>query len=115
MPDRAGVVVGEPAPVEAVCVDAVPFLARDLAGLAADAQRGVGEESRCSPCDSSVPSCVLTIALQQSIQLLQRSLALAARPGHEIAHQRLGFHDAHVGLLGDGEQIVGDVAGDHAL
>ena len=40
----AGVVVGETEPCQAVLGDAVPFLAGHLAGLAADADAGVGEE-----------------------------------------------------------------------
>src|SRR5260221_2051906 len=44
--ERAGVVVTEAAPGEAVFRYAVPFLAGNLAGLAADAQRGVGEKCR---------------------------------------------------------------------
>ena len=42
--ERAGVVVGRAEQVEPVVGDAVPFLARDLARLAADADRRVGEE-----------------------------------------------------------------------
>jgi hypothetical protein len=42
--DRAGVVVGEAGPVHAIGFNAVPFLAGDLAGFAADAESGVGEE-----------------------------------------------------------------------
>src|SRR4029450_6870390 len=44
-PQGHGVVVGVPAQAEGpVLGDHVPFLAGDLAGLAADAHRGVGEE-----------------------------------------------------------------------
>ena len=41
----ARVVVGQPEQVQAVLGDDVPLLARDLARLAADAERGVGEEA----------------------------------------------------------------------
>ena len=44
--DGASVVVGEPGPIEPIIADAVPLLARDLARLAADAQRRVGEKCR---------------------------------------------------------------------
>src|ERR1051326_4395131 len=40
-----GVVIREAGPVVSVRRDVVPFLAGDLACFAADAQRGVGEES----------------------------------------------------------------------
>src|SRR5205085_9383523 len=43
---RAGVVIGETAPVETVFADAVPFLAGNFARLAANAQRRIGEK-RC--------------------------------------------------------------------
>lgn len=43
--DGFSVVVREAAPVVAVFGNAVPFLARDLASFAADAQRGIGEEA----------------------------------------------------------------------
>lgn len=43
--DGLSVVVREAAPVVAVFGNAVPFLARDLASFAADAQRGIGEEA----------------------------------------------------------------------
>ncbi len=33
----------------------------------------------------------------------------------DVADQRLGFHDAHVRLLGDDQQIVGYVALDHSV
>ena len=39
-----------------------------------------------------------------------------ARPParRDVADERLGFHDPHVRLLGDRDQVVGDVAGDEA-
>src|SRR5439155_14352299 len=40
----AGVVIGETEPCQAVLGDVVPFLAGHLAGLAADADAGIGEE-----------------------------------------------------------------------
>ena len=33
---------------------------------------------------------------------------------HDVADERLGFHDAHVRLLGDRQQVVDDIAGDQA-
>src|SRR6059058_4861138 len=42
--EHAGVVEGHAEQLVAVVRDGVPLLARDLAGLAADADRGVGEE-----------------------------------------------------------------------
>src|SRR5229473_3514602 len=44
--ERAGIVVAEAAPRESVFRHAVPLFAGDLAGFAADAQRGVGEKRR---------------------------------------------------------------------
>src|SRR5207248_3292111 len=43
--ELAGVVVRVPAPDGSVCGNEVPLLARDLAGLAPDADRGVREEA----------------------------------------------------------------------
>src|SRR6201999_3923078 len=48
--ERPGVVVGRPEQLQvAVLRVPVPLLARDLAGLAADADRGVGEEALARP------------------------------------------------------------------
>src|SRR4051812_3796147 len=40
-----GVVIGEAAPVVTICFEVIPFFACDFARLAADAERGIGEES----------------------------------------------------------------------
>src|SRR6476646_2710049 len=48
MPDGHSVVIGITAPLKAVVAQLVPFLARHLAGLAADAQRGIGQKSSCA-------------------------------------------------------------------
>src|SRR5204862_208726 len=45
--DRAGVVVGEAAPVESVFAYLVPFFAGDFTGFAADAQRRIGKKGGC--------------------------------------------------------------------
>ena len=36
----------------------------------------------------------------------------ARRPGTDVAHQSFCFHDADVGFLADGQQIIDDIAGD---
>ena len=79
--------------------DVVPFLARHLAGFAADAEGGVGEKRGDGHAGSGASDCVV----------LPRQPA-----GNDVADQRLGFHDAHVGLFADRQQVVHDVAGDEA-
>ncbi len=82
--------------------DAVPFFAGDFAGFAADAQRRVGE--KCGDC-----SCELFRRSSRTWLLADRRAA-TPRPGCDVADQRLGFHDAHVRLFRDRQQIVDDVA-----
>src|SRR6478672_8640703 len=57
MPDRTCVVVGEPGPVESIFGNVVPFFAGNFAGLAANAERRIGEEGcRCHFLDSVMDS-----------------------------------------------------------
>src|SRR6476646_6339525 len=48
MPDGHGVVIRISAPLKAVFPELIPLLARHLAGLAADAQRGISQKSSCA-------------------------------------------------------------------
>jgi len=51
---------------------------------------------------------------QVCTQLLESGFALRAAPGREIAKNSLGFHNADVGLLGDGDQIIGGISFDES-
>src|SRR5215831_1941104 len=71
MSHRHRVVVRISAPLETIFSQLVPFLARHLAGLAADAQRGIGQKSSCAHA-----------GLRRScFQIFSASLFLGTRPG----------------------------------
>ena len=129
--ERAGVVVRHAQQVEVLARrHAVPLLAGHLAGLAADADRGVGEEpdprrvvdvpgvarhvvqraeqavahcAAASRADPGPPTVVLDVGPQRG----------AGRPGSgpHVAGRDLALLDVHVRVGDDAEQVVHHVAG----
>src|SRR6185437_10909225 len=71
MPDGHGVVIGISAPLKAVFSQLVPFLARHLACLAADAQRGIRQ--KCS--------CAHAVLRRSCLQIFNACALLGTRPG----------------------------------
>src|SRR6266571_6523526 len=117
-PDAPRVVVGEATPVKAVSRNAVPLLAGDLAGFAADTQRRVGE--KC--CDTHLLSTLLLSKLVLVPPALvmpknncpQRSFAGRTSAGNNVAHQRFRLHDAHIRFFAYCEKVVDYVTLDQA-
>ena len=77
-----GVVVGIPGPREAVVGHLVPFFARDFAGLAADADGRVGEETDLNmvlhiivPAADSCSGCLRRSCAEKSCALFARDCA----------------------------------------
>ena len=52
--------------------------------------------------------------LIRAFEILEGRASAWPPAGRDVAHQPFGFHDPHVRLLGDRDQIVGRVAGDEA-
>src|SRR5438034_11536235 len=70
---RAGVVIGETAPVETIFADAVPFLAGNFARLAANAQRRIGEKRCHAHADSVFSSSSLSTSFLRGRRPLRMS------------------------------------------
>src|SRR6478672_4969641 len=69
-----GVVIRISAPLETIFSQLVPFFARHLAGLAADAQRGISQKS----------SCAHAVLRRSCFQIFSASLLRGTRPGRAL-------------------------------
>src|SRR5438067_3755083 len=124
------VVVGEPGEAEAVVRQLVPLLAGHLAGLAADAERRVGEEALLAHAlllrqlvlfrDPSLERLHLG-QIARKLRHARAQLAAVRRPalprapaGLDVAGERLRFLDVHVGIADERGEVVGRVALDEA-